>query len=93
MCRVYREKVEHFLEVLPTLYTILTLLPSVAVTHMTVGWKTNVATLHDLLNLTLTLLSILIFFSPNPSSWSSGWAVAGVGEIQVHSVNLRSNLL
>lgn len=29
---------------------------------MTVGWKTNVATLDDLLNLTLTLLSILIFF-------------------------------
>lgn len=61
-CRVYMEKLEHYLEVLATLYTILTLLPSVAVTHMTVGWKTNVATLDDLLNLTLTLLSILIFF-------------------------------
>ena len=56
------EKVEHFFEVLPTLCTILTLLPSVAVTRMTGGWKTNVATLDDLLNLTLTLPSILIFF-------------------------------
>lgn len=40
---------------------ILTLLPRVAVTRVTVGWKTNVATLDDLVNLTLTLPSILVF--------------------------------
>lgn len=66
---------------------ILTLLPHVAVTRVTVGWKTNVATLDDLVNLTLTLPSILVFvvfFSPNFSSWSSGWEVAGDWEIQGH---------
>lgn len=58
------ERVEHLFEGLPALYTILTLLPTVAVTGTTVshGWKTNVATLDDLVNLTLSLPSIPFFF-------------------------------
>lgn len=84
------ERVEHLFEGLPALYTILTLLPTVAVTGTTVshGWKTNVATLDDLVNLTLSLPSIpfFFFFSPSLSSWSSSWEVAREWEIQVRSL-------